>query len=95
MLSRREFLNFSAATMALTSLPNQIQSNQLIRNYKLTAEITPHLFDKKGVLDSLWLYNKQSPGPVIEAKENDIIRVEFINNLDEASTIHWHGKKIF
>ncbi len=60
MLSRREFLNFSAATIALTSLPNQIQSNQLIRNYKLTAEITPHLFDKKGVLDSLWLYNKQS-----------------------------------
>ena len=93
MLSRREFLNFSAATIALTSLPNQIQSNQLIRNYKLTAEITPHLFDKKGVLDSLWLYNKQSPGPVIEAKENDIIRIEFVNNLNEASTIHWHGIK--
>ena len=93
MLSRRQFLNFSAATIALTSLPNQIQSNQLIRNYKLTAEITPHSFDKKGVLDSLWLYNKQTPGPVIEAKENDIIRVEFVNNLDEASTIHWHGIK--
>ena len=93
MLSRREFLNFSAATIALTSLPNQIQSNQLIRNYKLTAGITPHLFDNKGVLDHLWLYNKQTPGPVIEAKENDIIRVEFVNNLDEPSTIHWHGIK--
>ena len=45
MLSRREFLNFSAATIALTSLPNQIQSKQLIRNYKLTAEITPYSFD--------------------------------------------------
>ena len=83
MLSRREFLNFSVATIALTSLPNQIQSNQLIRNYKLMAGIAPHLFDNKGVLDSLWLYNKQTPGPVIEAKENDIIRFEFINNLDE------------
>ena len=93
MLSRREFLNFSAATIALTSLPNQIQSNQLIRNYKLTAGITPHLFDNKGVLDSLWLYNKQTPGPVIEANENDIIRVKFVNNLDEPSTIHWHGIK--
>ena len=93
MLSRREFLNFSLATIALTTLPNQIQSKQLIRNYKLTAEITPHKFDKKGVLDSLWLYNKQTPGPVIEAKENDIIRVEFVNNLDEASTTHWHGIK--
>ena len=53
MLSRHEFLNFSVATIALTSLPNQIQSNQLIRNYKITAEITPHKFDKKGVLDRL------------------------------------------
>ena len=88
MLSRREFLNFSAATIALTSLPNQIQSNQLIRNYKLTAGITPHLFDKKGVSDNLWLYNKQTPGPIIEAKENDVIRVEFVNNLNEVTTIH-------
>ena len=93
MLSRRQFLNFSAATIALTSLPNQIKSNQLIRNYKLTAEITPHSFDKKGLLDNLWLYNKQTPGPVIEAEENDIIRIEFVNNLNEASTIHWHGIK--
>ena len=69
MLSRREFLHFSAATVALTALPNQIQSNQLIRNYKLTAETTPHLFDKKGILNSLWLYNKQTPGPIIEAKK--------------------------
>ena len=45
MLSRCEFLHFLAATVALTALPNQIQSNQLIRNYKLTREITSHLFD--------------------------------------------------
>ena len=65
MLSRREFINFSAATIALISLPNQIQSKQLIRNYKLTAGITPHLFDSNGVLDNLWLYNKQIPGPIM------------------------------
>ena len=45
MISRREFLNFSAATIALTTLPSQIQSKQLIRNYRLTAGITLHLFD--------------------------------------------------
>ena len=93
MVSRREFLNFSAATIALTALPSQIQSKQLIRNYRLTAGITPHLFDKKGISDSLWLYNKQTPGPLIEAKEDDVIRVEFVNNLDDATTIHWHGIK--
>ena len=93
MVSRRDFLNFSAATIALTALPSQIQSKQLIRNYKLTAGITPHLFDKKGVSDNLWLYNKQTPGPIIEAKENDVVRVEFVNNLHEATTIHWHGIK--
>ena len=93
MVSRREFLNFSVATIALTALPNQIQSKQLIRNYRLTAGITPHLFDKKGITNNLWLYNKQTPGPLIEAQENDVIRVEFVNNLDSATTIHWHGIK--
>ena len=93
MVSRRDFLNFSAATIALTALPSQIQSKQLIRNYRLTAGITPHLFDAKGISDNLWLYNKQTPGPLIEAKENDVIRVEFVNNLDNATTIHWHGIK--
>ena len=93
MVSRRDFLNFSAATIALTALPSQIQSKQLIRNYRLTAGITPHLFDAKGISDNLWLYNKQTPGPLIEAKENDVIRVEFVNNLDSATTIHWHGIK--
>ena len=93
MVSRRDFLNFSAATIALTALPSQIQSKQLIRNYRLTAGITPHLFDEKGISDNLWLYNKQTPGPLIEAKENDVIRVEFVNNLDNATTIHWHGIK--
>ena len=93
MVSRRDFLNFSAATIALTALPSQIQSKQLIRNYRLTAGITPHLFDAKGISDNLWLYNKQTPGPLIEAKENDVIKVEFVNNLDNATTIHWHGIK--
>ena len=49
MLSRRKFLNLSMASLALTTLPSKIQSKQLIRNYRITAEITPHLFDEKGI----------------------------------------------
>ena len=93
MLSRRKFLNLSMASLALTTLPSKIQSKQLIRNYRITAEITPHLFDEKGMSNNLWLYNKQTPGPLLKAKQNEIIRIEFVNNLDEATTIHWHGIK--
>ena len=93
MLSRRKFLNLSMASLALTTLPSKIQSKQLIRNYRITAEITPHLFDEKGMSNNLWLYNKQTPGPLLKAKQNEIIRIEFVNNLDEPTTIHWHGIK--
>ena len=93
MLSRRKFLNLSMASLALTTLPSKIQSKQLIRNYRITAEITPHLFDEKGMSNNLWLYNKQTPGLLLKAKQNEIIRIEFVNNLDEATTIHWHGIK--
>ncbi|WP_273428671.1 multicopper oxidase family protein [Chitinibacter tainanensis] len=39
----------------------------------------------------MWLYNGQVPGPLIEAFEGDEIEIRFINQLAQASTIHWHG----
>ena len=43
---------------------------------------------------SLWTYNGQLPGPRIEAKVGDTVRVRFKNSLPEATTIHWHGLRV-
>lgn len=38
-----------------------------------------------------WGLNKQLPGPVLRANVGDTVVVRLTNNLNEATTIHWHG----
>ena len=39
----------------------------------------------------VFAYNGQVPGPTLEFREGDLVRVLFKNDLPEPSTIHWHG----
>jgi FtsP/CotA-like multicopper oxidase with cupredoxin domain len=39
----------------------------------------------------VWGYNEQIPGPTLHFREGDKLRVYFTNNLDEPSSVHWHG----
>ncbi|MCK6547023.1 multicopper oxidase family protein [Myxococcota bacterium] len=43
---------------------------------------------------TMWTYGGVLPGPRIEAKVGDTIRVRFTNALPEATTIHWHGLRV-
>ena len=40
---------------------------------------------------SLLLYNAHAPGPLIELREGQRVRVKLDNRLAQSSTIHWHG----
>lgn len=42
----------------------------------------------------LWTYNGVLPGPRIEAKVGDTVRIHFRNSLPEETTIHWHGLRV-
>lgn len=39
----------------------------------------------------VWGYNNQIPGPTLRFKPGDKVRIYFKNELDEASSVHWHG----
>jgi len=41
-----------------------------------------------------WTYNGGLPGPLIRAKVGDRVIVHFTNQLDEPTTIHWHGVRV-
>lgn len=41
-----------------------------------------------------WTYNGERPGQTIRIKHGQKLRVNFKNNLDEATTIHWHGVRV-
>ena len=91
MSSRREFLNQCIAGLTLTMLPSGAIAEQGVRYYQLSAEPATHFFDKNPLATDLWLYNKTSPRPLIQANKGEILDVEFLNNLDQSTTIHWHG----
>jgi len=57
--------------------------------YKLTVDkvvIDTGDFKKEGIG-----YNGASPGPVLRFKEGEDITIKVTNNLDEDTSIHWHG----
>jgi FtsP/CotA-like multicopper oxidase with cupredoxin domain len=48
-----------------------------------------------GVRTTFWSYNGSVPGPLVEAREGDRVRVLFTNGLSaQESTIHWHGMPV-
>lgn len=57
--------------------------------YDLTVdrvEIDTGDFVKEGIG-----YNGESPGPVLRFKEGEDVSINVTNNLDEMTSIHWHG----
>ena len=53
----------------------------LAGEYSLTVD-----FVKEGIG-----YNGKSPGPVMRFKEGEEVSIKVTNNLDEMTSIHWHG----
>src|SRR5947209_51107 len=43
---------------------------------------------------TVWGYNGSCPGPTIQVREGDRVRIIFENGLPEATTIHWHGIEV-
>lgn len=41
-----------------------------------------------------WTYNGGIPGPLIKGKVGDRLIVHFKNELDEETTVHWHGVRV-
>lgn len=46
-----------------------------------------------GVAKTVPVVNGQYPGPTLRAHVNDFIRITVVNNLNESTSLHWHGIK--
>ncbi|WP_162858734.1 multicopper oxidase family protein [Candidatus Nitrosotenuis aquarius] len=43
---------------------------------------------------SMYAYNGQIPGPVLKVRQGNSLTVNFTNNLDVDTTVHWHGIRV-
>lgn len=60
----------------------------------LELEASYRTIDLNGQPATLMAYNGQVPGPRLEAKPGDTVRIRFTNNLPEPTNIHYHGLNI-
>ena len=57
-------------------------------------EASYQTIDIGGRQAKLMAYNGQVPGPRLEAKPGDTVRIRFTNNLPEPTNLHYHGLNI-
>jgi len=95
-MDRRTFLKTSGATAALFSAPQL--ANAAIsptHSMSLTAAVgKAGLLGTDGPATDVWSYNGRVPGPVIRAKQGEHLNIEMTNQLDQNTTIHWHGLRV-
>ena len=58
----------------------------------LVAKLADVQVDGKTV--HAWTYNGGIPGPLIKTRVGDRLIVHFKNELDEPTTVHWHGVRV-
>lgn len=94
MVTRRIVLINSLGIVASTFFhlnPSAKENN--IHLLKAMASKT-NLLEDPSALTNVWAYDGMVPGPIIRTKKGEEITIEFINLLDQPTSIHWHGIRI-
>lgn len=95
-ITRRTFLQATAGLATASLVPQAFaQSAQGLREYRLKAaksnlRLAPGPFPETPI----WAYNGTAPGPAIHATQGKPVRIIVENELDEETSVHWHGLRI-
>ena len=95
--SRRRFLRSSAAIVALGSAggsPRPARADDeaslVLRARPGAAQLAP-----AGLPGTpIWGYEGRVPGPIIRVPQGERVARRFVNELPQASTVHWHGVRL-
>lgn len=94
MINRRLFLCGSLGALSLPSLTSFTHAS-LATDYKLTPKVAnASLLEDSKLITEVWTYDGLVPGPVIRAKKGEEVSIEVFNQLEQPTTIHWHGIRI-
>ena len=90
-LTRRDLLASSAA--ALLARPSLAQSSGLEQT--LMAKVADiQLLPEKYGKTSIWGFDGRAPGPEIRVAQGARVQRRLVNDLPQATSVHWHGIRI-
>jgi FtsP/CotA-like multicopper oxidase with cupredoxin domain len=90
MLTRRGFLVGTAALPMLGQAAMAMQPAQALKAAAALAQIAPDNYPQTQV----WAYDGTVPGKLLRYTQGDQLNIRFKNELDEATTVHWHGQRL-
>ncbi|HEY7388369.1 MAG TPA: copper oxidase [Bryobacteraceae bacterium] len=90
-LNAEDRSNVPVVTPDVADLPFTMDNGT--KEFHLVAEPVKQSVIPGRTLD-LWGFNGSAPGPTIQAKEGDRVRIVFDNHLPEPTGIHWHGLEL-
>ncbi|WP_170765538.1 multicopper oxidase family protein [Ruegeria lacuscaerulensis] len=85
---RRQFLQ-SAAALTLLPTVGQANGSELVAQ-RAVQQIAPQGYPETPV----WTYGGSVPGTEIRLRQGDRVRRRLVNDLPQATTVHWHGIRI-
>lgn len=78
-----------------TTLPRAVDLNPAPGAIEINLEAAPTSKQYlPGTTTTVSAYNGTIPGPLIDARVGDRLRVNFRNSLAQPTTIHWHGVRL-
>lgn len=97
-ISRRSFLR-TAAVAAVGTLGGGLAitrpSASIVQEFRLDAGIAPvRMIPEPGRTTDAWCFNASVPGPEIRVGQDERIRINVRNSLNEETTVHWHGMRV-
>ena len=93
-LNRRAFVKAGLASIAIASMPKLVMAMPENNVFHLTAIKTSHSLVSGAANSELWTFNGIVSGPEIRVVKDSEITIIFKNELDEPTSIHWHGIRI-
>jgi bilirubin oxidase len=73
----------------LAALPNESAEAGRFSGTLVAAQTSAALVP--GPSTAMWLYNGVIPGPLVELREGQHVRIRLDNRLAQDTTVHWHG----
>lgn len=93
-LTRRNLLHMGTTLGLGAMLPGAIRAStsgpHLLTARVADVQLAPPDYPKT----QIWGYDGKMPGTLIRVKQGDRIERRFVNDLPQASSVHWHGLRI-
>lgn len=96
-ISRRRFLAGAGASLTAFALPARSLAQDMTADGYQILRARPgqaHLRGSSEPPTAIWGYNGVSPGPTLRLKQGEELKVRLINELRQATVVHWHGLRL-